>query len=169
MKQAGFSLIELLLAIVIAGILAGIALPSFDSTIANNRMSSAANTVVGAFNLARVEATKRGAAVNISSVSGSNNWGVNGFLVWLDVNADGDFFDTTANDFDAGEVIRLYEPVANGLTLSAAGTVESMRFSASGFVAPESTLCLSSNQASVQDRQLNLALSGRASITAIDC
>ena len=157
-KQSGFTIIELMLAVVIVAILAGIALPSFNYAIANNKMSSNANEVVGAFNLARSEATQRGSRVNISSVSGGTNWAT-GFRVWRDANGNA--------AYDAGEEIRVFEAIDSGLTLT--GTVSGINFNAVGFASAAMTLNLCSDTAAVNDRQLGVALSGRVNIDQFNC
>ncbi len=158
LKQSGFTLMELLMAIVIVGILTGIALPSFNYTIANNKLSSNANEVVGAFNLARAEATQRGSRINVSSVSGGTDW-AQGFRIWRDANGNA--------AYDAGEEIRVFEAIDSGLTLT--GTVSGINFNALGFASAAMTLTLCSDQAAVNDRQLDVALSGRVNIDQFNC
>jgi len=58
MKQKGFTLAELIVAIVILGILATLAAPSFRETLRSNRLATSANTFLSALNLARSEAVK---------------------------------------------------------------------------------------------------------------
>jgi prepilin-type N-terminal cleavage/methylation domain-containing protein len=54
--NSGFTLMELMVTIAIAAILVGTAIPSFTSTITNNRLTTSANELVTALNLARSEA-----------------------------------------------------------------------------------------------------------------
>jgi type IV fimbrial biogenesis protein FimT len=163
-KQSGFTIMELLLTLLIVGILAGIGLPSFNNLIASNKMSSNANEIVGAFNLARSEATQRGTNVNIGSISGGTDW-TSGFRIWLDGN------DNDA--YDAGEEIRVFEAIDSGLTLTS--TRVGVYFNAVGFskfgagAAGAMTMSLCSAEASVNDRQLDLAASGRISISQFNC
>ena len=61
----GFTLIELLVAIAIAAILLTVAVPSFRTTIASNRLTSLTNDMVATLAQARSEAIKRGARVSL--------------------------------------------------------------------------------------------------------
>ena len=49
-RVRGFTLIELMVTLVVAGVLVVVAIPSLVSVIQNNRISSEANTLVAAFN-----------------------------------------------------------------------------------------------------------------------
>jgi type IV fimbrial biogenesis protein FimT len=82
-KSRGFTLIELMFAIFIGAILIMIAVPSFRSTIASNRLAAQTNELIGAINFARSEAITRNAnqqfcrtnteAANVCS-GGAGNW-----------------------------------------------------------------------------------------------
>ena len=56
----GFTLIELMVTLTVMAILLSIAAPSFTSLMAANRMSTQTNEFIGALNLARSEAVRRG-------------------------------------------------------------------------------------------------------------
>lgn len=72
-KQTGFTIIELMIVIAIVGTMMAIALPSFNSFIANQRVKSAAQTMYTTFTYARAEAIKRNDNVFIVADDG-NNW-----------------------------------------------------------------------------------------------
>jgi type IV fimbrial biogenesis protein FimT len=55
-RQAGFNLIELMVTVSLAAILMAIGVPMFRNSVANNRLTSQTNDMVGALTLARSQA-----------------------------------------------------------------------------------------------------------------
>ena len=109
-KSAGFTLIELMVTIAIVGVLVSIAIPSFNTNISNSRLTGYANDLVGALNLARSEAVKRGVQVTIlRNGNTASNWDA-GWTVFTDSNGNGvqDGSDT---------LLRTYPALTNGYTL----------------------------------------------------
>lgn len=64
-QQKGFTLVELMITVVIAAILLGVAVPGFVELLERNRMQSAASGVYTSLMLARSEALKRNTSVVI--------------------------------------------------------------------------------------------------------
>jgi type IV fimbrial biogenesis protein FimT len=119
--ERGFTLLELMVALSIATILAVIAVPSYQGLIARNRAVTEANSMLGLFTYARNEAVKRNATVNICktssgtscSTAGTISW-ANGILIWSDTDGDG--------AVDGNEIIRAVVPFSTGSTITVSGS-----------------------------------------------
>jgi len=73
-RVPGFTIIELLTAIVIVGILIMIAVPSFNDLILSSRIKGAASDMYGALALARSEALKRNTNVTVGPLTAGGLW-----------------------------------------------------------------------------------------------
>jgi type IV fimbrial biogenesis protein FimT len=87
-KPAGFTLIELMVALTIVGILTSIAVPAFARLMAANRLTTQATDLVSAMNLARSEALRRAQPVTLRAEN-SDNYAV-GWKIFPDLDANGD-------------------------------------------------------------------------------
>jgi len=115
--QAGFTLVELMITLFIAAILITVAVPSFTTTIQNNRVTAQINDFVSTLNFARTEAIKRGARVTVCKSGDASNCDTSttgweqGWIVFVDSDAD--------NTHDGGEDILLTsEGLAAGNSLT---------------------------------------------------
>ena len=123
-RSRGLTLVELMVTLAIAAILAAVALPSFQDIIRSNRLATQANEFVGAVALARSEAVRQNRAVQFcradglaSCTAGGGTW--RGWIVWSDLNGN--------NATNADEIIKsgqLTNPslqVLSSAAVSAAG------------------------------------------------
>lgn len=113
-KNRGVTLVELLVAVAVLGVLLMVAVPSFTAMIVNNRLKGYANAMVSTLQLARSEAIKRNKRVALckssNGTSCAGNW-QDGWIIFVDTNNNG-----TA---DAGEdIIHRINALATGYTLS---------------------------------------------------
>jgi len=95
-KQQGFTLIEMIVTVSIAAILASIAVPSFTKMIERNRVSSGTNEFLSALILARSEAVKRSENISIctsqdqaSCAAATHAEYATGWIVFTDCDTDG--------------------------------------------------------------------------------
>jgi len=127
-SEAGFTLIELMITLVIAAIVLTQAVPSFMATIQNNRLITYTNNLVSDINLARSEAVKRGSRVVLCRTAdpsaaapicgGTANTWTTGWLVYADADA--------SDSFNAGDtLIRVGMPVTSNTTIITGGAVNS--------------------------------------------
>lgn len=124
---AGFSATELMVILLILGMLATIAMPSFQYLIRNYRLTTAANALFSAIHLARSEAIHRGARVDLVPAGDGSSWH-NGWVVFVDEN------DNQRPDA-AETVISRHEALPRDLTITARFTdskVQYLAFNGSG-------------------------------------
>ncbi len=67
---SGFTLVELMVVITLLSILASIAIPSFDDSLLNSRLTSQSNRILAALQFARSEAATRGSSITICGSRG---------------------------------------------------------------------------------------------------
>lgn len=149
---AGFTLVELMVALAVLAILAAISVPSFDNMILSNRLSTLVNDYTAAVRIARSEALKRNVPVVLcrsadgSSCGGSDGW-EQGWVI------------------RAGTaVLRSYPAASSGYRLSS--SVTTLTFQPNGFAtsAASLTACRTSPLGS-QERQISVSASGKVRIS----
>ncbi len=86
-KIQGFTLLELMITLAIAIIVASIGVPSFMGLIRDSRMTTLANDFLTDLSYARSEAVTRNETVIIQSESGTNNWNNGWYTFYLDDNS----------------------------------------------------------------------------------
>lgn len=113
-KDAGVTLVELIVAVAIIAILAGFTVPAFTNTIRNNRLAAASNTLLASLQFARSEAIKRGIRVTLcksadGSLCSKDGGYEQGWLVFEDRNGNA--------QVDGGEtIIRVMEGQAMSIS-----------------------------------------------------
>ncbi len=116
-REKGFTLIELIVAVAVVALALGLAAPSYEMFVVSSRMSGSVNELQGAVAYARSEAVKKQATVTMcSSADGaacanSAQW-TNGWLIFTDRDSDAtvDAADTIArvgNQQEGGSSVKL--------------------------------------------------------------
>lgn len=166
MRQLGFTVIELMVAVMVLAILTVIAVPSFQATITSNRLNTSIGELTAALSLARAEAIRRGQRVTIcatadgTSCDAGNNWTA-GWLVFVDTNKNG--------AYNAGEPkLREQIPGIGGganFNLRASSNINSgLSYVPTGLASSEGTfrVCASNTNFTENSRDVVVNLPGRA-------
>ena len=162
-RNLGFTLVELMVALAVLVILISIAIPSFMNIIQNSRSAALANSIVIALNVARSEAVKRNALVNLCpSSDGATcmalplDWTVG----WIAQQNDG----ATIQVWDAPDV---------GALIAQTGGAAAVQFDGSGLMRlPAAAVTINSrypNCTGQQARQIQISITGRVSVTRVAC
>lgn len=165
-RQRGFTLVELMITLVVLAIVIGLAAPSMLDLIRSNRIETASNELVSAFNYARVEAVKRGQRVSACpSTNGTSCSGTawqNGWIVFVD----GAATDMAANP-TVVTVLSRRGALATGVTAVGGGFV---RYSGLGFAPVRSNVEVSSTGCTGnRKRVIAFTPAGRIGVTRASC
>lgn len=162
--QRGFTLLELLVAIAVLAILLSAAVPSFMTTIRNNRLATDANALLTVLTLARSEAIKRNGPVVVcrstdgaACAAGGSGWQA-GALIYADENANA--------TLDAGEVvIRAEVPLVTVSTIASTNNyVNRVSFLNNGAVSSAGTFTISADASTTAVRKVVVGMTGRPRI-----
>jgi type IV fimbrial biogenesis protein FimT len=163
-QTAGFTIVELMVAMAIGAILLGMALPAFNTFIEQRTMTARVNDLIVAFSLARSEAVNRGGLVSVQAMDASANgdeWGP-GYCV------------TAGTPGNCGASLRDFLP-ADGETLNATGGLDgvgTLSFNGRGLMTlgAQGTIEICSTDVTVDPgREVDVNLIGRASSIDLVC
>jgi type IV fimbrial biogenesis protein FimT len=159
-KTKGFTLFELVVTIAVAAIIVSFGIPGFTSFIQNNRAVTHTNDLVTALNLARSEATRRGAEVQVcpsadaAGCDATTDWS-NGWIV------------RTAG----GDVLRAWSKRSGGDNVVTSGGSQPIRFMARGSLgsAPADLQVRLPDCTGNQGRDVSVNAAGRIAVSRVGC
>lgn len=175
----GFTILELIIAVALLAILLTVAVPSFLTSLQNNRMAASSNDLLTAMQLARSEALKRKVPISVCAADTSgatpacgSDWS-EGWMVVIDSNAVGSA-SADFSDFD-DDVLRIWPALEGGATVSGSDAPDFVRYLPSGMIdldpddnPPEFELripdCKGDNA-----RDISISRTGRAGSSRVEC
>jgi len=182
-RTRGFTLIEMMVAVTVLAILLSIGIPTFSDVIRNNRTAATTNDLVGALNLARSEAMKRGSPVSIcasndnqSACDGNAGSWIKGWIVFSDATGAAGTIDLGVD----GDVI-LQAAAAPQNLMQINTDVAYVQFNGSGTrlnspgggPAADLTFTVKNEKctksADINQRLINISRSGRVSLQKVGC
>ncbi len=131
--QIGFTLYELMVTLLIVGVVLTLGMPNLTAFTQNSRITTTANDLHAAFQVARSEAARSKATITICASNNSmdaaadcqGNW-EDGFIIFLDLN--GDIARAGADE----SVLRAHPAVAKGVNLVIANNSTYFSFASTG-------------------------------------
>ena len=172
----GFTLLELMFTLTVAGILLGFGVPSFVDMLRNNRAAGNINELSTAFSIARSEAIRRGANVTVCRSSDGATCGADWADGWIMI------VDTAATDTAApvvGAILRVWPAMPGDAAVATfanavATDVQWVRFGPRGGARTSAAMPLIlevelAGCTGDEQRRLEINTVGRASITRAAC
>lgn len=168
MKNKGFTLIEVLIAVTLLGILSMIAIPSFISISQSNQSAGSTNAILSAFYYAKQEAISKRRSVSLcgsdnkTSCNNLTDWS-KGFIVFNDPNKNG--------TLDAGEVIlQIFADSKPNLELTANQKTFYFNFSGATNLTSDFTLTFKmDNCKSANNKLMTVKTFGRMTVENKEC
>ena len=168
--QTGFTLVELMMTLAIAGIIATQAVPSFANMMARNRLVTQTNNLVADIHLARSEAATRGVQVVLCqsadprdptpSCGGTANTWTTGWLLYTES-------DGTAGFLSSGgdTLIRIGHPAHAVITVMSDST--SLQYNSDGTASSAAVFAIcDTDDGTTTGRQININGVGRPRLTS---
>lgn len=165
-KQNGFTLLELIITVVILGIMAAIAVPSYSAFITSNRQSAVYNNLVGTISLARLEAVKRSQVVTLCistdqatcAATTATNWGT-GWIVFADLNGNG-LVEITSDPATTDTILKVEPATASNINITSGDFGSLLSIAPRGRLRTQGSIVICNNEVSADGMALNLWVTG---------
>lgn len=154
-REAGFSLVELMVTVTVLALLMGIGIPTFRDVSLGSRLSAAANDLLASIQLARSEAIKRNLTVTVCASSDGATCAASGGWQqgWIIVDS-------------GATLIQRQAALPAGYVMSQAGGVVPLRFEPIGIGSTAATVTVCRDDPpGTQERVLSVSAAGTARVT----
>jgi type IV fimbrial biogenesis protein FimT len=163
----GVTLLELMIAITVLAILAGIGIPAFSGILRANAIAAQANNLVSALTLARSEAMKRGIRVSVCPTQNgadcTADWN-DGWVVFTDD------FGTPGDIDESDEPLQNWSAGAAGVVVTGSNSSITFLPSAASNAGAIRTFSITKDGCvKTQRRQISVWTTGRISLTPVSC
>ncbi len=168
-KISGFTIMELMIVVAIAGILVAVGIPSFRNLTKDNCLTTGTNLLVSSFQQARSEAVKRSTTLTITASNAGDNtneWG-NGWTVTINEDSDNDGVLDTGEDFDgdgtldAAATFRVVTLSCTNTTMNETGNDTVFVYGSDGFIDAAGTFDVCDDRTGETGRQISINAVGR--------
>jgi type IV fimbrial biogenesis protein FimT len=157
--NCGFTLLELMVTVSVAGILTVMALPAFHAFVLNDRDIAQINSLVASFNYARSEAVKQNLSTGIMVCPSGDGTSCNGTTAW----SGGWIVRNTNAAVPKGKLVLQAVPaLAGGNTLTATGAVAAgITFQSTGMVDGPLTIVICDSRGAAYALDVEVNATGR--------
>lgn len=167
-NQTGFTLIELMMALAIGGLLLMVAIPSYQTMVKNNCMTTDVNSLVSSLQQARSEAVKRHTNVTITAgnaADNTNEWGT-GWTVTIHEDRNNNGILDSGEDFNGNgtledPVVRTVSLTCTNTTIDETGNETAFVYGSNGAVDKTGTFDVCDDRTGETGKQLSLSITGR--------
>ena len=166
-RNAGFTLIEMMTAIAVLGVLTAVAVPSFTNMINRNRLASQSNELLSAIQFARIEAIRSNARITFCGTASATADGADDCAdgeqpYWVVIGSSGGGAEQQLRLFSVKEPMKISTDLEK-ISFTADGLARDTTTKA--LVAGEITVCLATTNPPQNKRVLNIASGSRVIIS----
>ena len=169
-NKRGFTLVELMIAITMLGILMAAAMPSFNAMVGDNRINAESNKFIANLNFSRVAASTRASVINLSRKSATSNDWTQGWEIYTDQDATGNTVRVVADT-----LLRDVNPLDDGITVNTSTPGNAwISFNTNGMLNENGNtvvVAFCDDRGEASGRDITIGITGRVRVSApsLDC